>query len=70
MLQAAHRCSSDLVLLWLWCRPAAWIQYLAWELPYLQPKKKKKRKKEKRKKEKKKRKGIAIEDLIKKVTSE
>ena len=28
--------SSDLVLLWLWCRPVAtaFIQHLAWELPY------------------------------------
>ena len=31
-----HRCGSDLVLLWLWCRPAATapISPLAWELPY------------------------------------
>ena len=31
-----HRCSSDLVLLWLWCRlaAAALIQPLAWEFPY------------------------------------
>jgi len=30
-----HRCSSDLVLLWLWCRPAATapIRPLAWEPP-------------------------------------
>ena len=30
------RGGSDLVLLWLWCRPAAaaLIQPLAWELPY------------------------------------
>ena len=30
------RCSSDLVLLWLWCRPAAVvpIRPLAWEPPY------------------------------------
>ena len=29
-----HKCSSDLELLWLWCRPAAFasIQPLAWEL--------------------------------------
>ena len=28
-------CSSDLALLWLWCRPAAeaLIRLLAWELP-------------------------------------
>ena len=31
-----RRCGSDLVLLWLWCRPAATapIQPLAWEPPY------------------------------------
>ena len=31
-----HRCSSDLVLLWLWCSPAAiaLIGPLAWEPPY------------------------------------
>mgnify|MGYP001354307167 CR=1 FL=1 len=31
------RCSSDLALLWLWCRPiaAALIRSLAWELPYV-----------------------------------
>ena len=31
-----RRCSSDLVLLWLWCRleAAAPIQLLAWQLPY------------------------------------
>ena len=31
-----HRHGSDLVLLWLWCRPAAvvLIQPLAWEPPY------------------------------------
>ena len=30
------RCGSDLVLLWLWCRPVATdqIQPLAWEPPY------------------------------------
>ena len=43
---AGHRRSSDLALLWLWCRPA--IGPLAWELPYaagaaLKSKKKKKR---------------------------
>ena len=44
-----HRHGSDLVLLWLWQRPAAvaWIPPLAWELPYavgvaLKKKKKKK----------------------------
>ena len=31
-----HRCSSDLALLWLWCRPvaAAPIQPIAWEFPH------------------------------------
>ena len=31
-----HRCGSDSVLLWLWCRPAAVapIRPLAWEAPY------------------------------------
>ena len=32
----SHRCNLDLVLLWLWCRPAAAdpIRPLAWEIPY------------------------------------
>ena len=46
-----HRRSSDPVLLWLWCRPAATapIRPLAWELPYAMGAalKKIKRKKEK-----------------------
>ena len=29
-----HRCGSDPVLLWLWCRLAAPIRPLAWEPPY------------------------------------
>ena len=31
-----HRCDSDLVLLWLWCRPVATapIGSLTWEPPY------------------------------------
>ena len=31
-----RRCGSDLLLLWLWCRPAATgpIEPLAWEPPY------------------------------------
>ena len=50
-----HRCGSDLVLLWLWQRPAATapIRPLAWEPTYAESvalkrpkKKKKKRKKE------------------------
>ena len=30
-----HRCGSDPVLMWLWCRPAAAapIELLAWEPP-------------------------------------
>ena len=46
-----HRPSSDLALLWLWCRlaVAAPIQLLAWELPYstgYSPKQEKRKKKE------------------------
>ena len=48
-----HRHGSDLVLLWLWCRPAAVAPFrpLAWELLYavgaaLKSKKKKKRERE------------------------
>ena len=55
-----HRCSWDLALLWMWCRPAsiALIRPLAWEPPYavsvtLKNKKKKKKTKKKKKKEKK-----------------
>lgn len=47
--QVGCRCGSDLVLLWLWCQPAAaaLIQPLAWKFPYaagidLRKKKKKK----------------------------
>ena len=45
-----HRCSSDPLLLWLWCRPAAaaLIWFLDWKLPYAVDaaiKKKKKKKK-------------------------
>ena len=29
-----HRCSWDLVLLWLWRAAVALIQHLAWELPF------------------------------------
>ena len=45
------RCDSDLVLLWLWCRPAAAvpIQPLAWELPYATDVALKKNKNKKRK---------------------
>lgn len=34
--QVGCRCGSDLVLLWLWCQPAAaaLIQPLAWKFPY------------------------------------
>ena len=58
-----QRCSSDPVMLWLWCRPtaAAPIQPLAWEPPYaacvaLKSKKKKKKKEKKKKKKAKKKK--------------
>ena len=45
-----HRCSSDTVLLWLWCRlaAAAPVQLLDWEFPDamgVAVKKKKKKKK-------------------------
>ena len=50
------RCSSDSVLLWLWCRPAtiALIGPLAWEPPYaagaaLEHAKRQKKKKKERK---------------------
>ena len=35
------RCSSDAILLWLWCRPAAAapVWPLAWELPYVRSEK-------------------------------
>ena len=51
-----RRCGSDLVLLWLWCRPAAaaLIRPLAWKLPYatgLALKRKEKEKKTQLKKE-------------------
>ena len=51
-----RRHSSDLVLLWLWHRPAAAapIQPLAWELAYATVMALKKNEKEKEKKEKKK----------------
>ena len=46
-----HRCSSDMVLLWLWYKlaAAALIQSLAWELPYavgVAPQRQKKKKEE------------------------
>ena len=46
-----HRHGSDLVLLWLWCRPAAAaaIQTPAWELPYATGAAIKRQKKKKRK---------------------
>ena len=42
-----HKCGSDPALLWLWCRLAAVVQTLAWELTQtaLKNKKRKKRKK-------------------------
>ena len=48
-----HRCGSDPVLLWLWCRPAAVapIQPLAWEPSYVMGaalKRQKERKKERK----------------------
>ena len=49
-----RRCGSDLVLLWLWWRPAATapIQPLAWETPYATGTALKERKKERKKKRK------------------
>ena len=47
-----HRCGSDPVFLWLWCRPVstALIRPLAWEPPYAAgPRKGKKTKKKNRK---------------------
>ena len=44
-----RRCSSDPTLLWLWCRPAALIRSLAWELPYVMGVALKRRKKERKK---------------------
>ena len=46
---SCHRLGSDLVLLWLWCRPtaAAPIQSLAWDPPYaagVAPKRERKKK--------------------------
>ena len=51
----SHRCGSDQVLLWLWCRlaAAALIQPLALELPYAAGVAVKKERKERRKKGKK-----------------
>ena len=51
-----HRHSLDVVLLWLWCRPAAvaLIQPLAWELPCVEGAALKRQKKKRQKKKKKK----------------
>ena len=45
------RCGLDIVLLWLWCIPAAAVPVppLAWELPYAEGAAHKKKKKKKRK---------------------
>ena len=52
---AGLRCSLDLVLLWLWHRPAATalIRPLAWETPYAAGADQEMAKKDKKKKEKK-----------------
>ena len=52
---AGHRCSTDLVLLCLWCGPAvaASIRPLAWEPPYAVGEALKRQKKEKKKKKRK-----------------
>ena len=59
---------KDLVLLWLWCRPAAVapIQPLAWELPYAVGAALKSQKKKKKKKKKS---GISLTKSIKPYTS-
>ena len=51
-----HRRGSDLVWLWLWCRPAATarIRPLAWEPPYAEGEALKRQKTEEKKKERKK----------------
>ena len=51
-----HRCGSDPMLLWLWCRPAAVapIQPLAWELLHAEGVALKRQKKKEKGKEKKK----------------
>ena len=48
-----HRSGSDLMLLWLWCRPtaAAPIRPLAWEPPYAASTALKKKKKKERERE-------------------
>ena len=48
----SHRHGSDLVLLWLWCRPTATepIHPLAWEPPYAMGLALKRQKKKKKKK--------------------
>ena len=60
-----HRPGSDLVLLWLWGRPAAAapIQPLAWELQYALGVALKKRKKKKKKKKWKH--GLKVRDSLK-----
>ena len=52
---AGGRCSSDPVLLWLWCRPAAAarIRPLAWEPPYAASAALKRQKDKKKKKKRK-----------------
>ena len=49
-----HRCGSDLVLLWLWYRPAAvaLIRPLAWEHPHATSMGLKRQKRKRKKKEK------------------
>ena len=56
------RCSSDPVLLWLWCRLAAVapIQPLAWESPYAEDVALKRQRTKKRKKERKKEKYLKL----------
>ena len=73
-----QRLSSDLALLWLWCRPAgvAPIGPLAWETPYAMGMALKRKKKKKRKEKAKKgnykigRKEIIISILLSKLSSQ
>ena len=57
---------SDLMLLWLWCRPAAAapIQPLAWEPPCAAGVPLKKKKKERKKKEKKSEALLSVDDSL------
>ena len=61
-----HGCGFDLVLLWLWHRPAATtpIGTLAWEPPHAKSAALKKTKKKKKKKKKKQEKALFDQEII------